>query len=351
MQKKTVLNGLGALMAPMGMYAAAATASAGTYMPRTYLRTAQGIPDTAAQLPSLSSLPRTAGEFLINQPILSADFLQVEQGQPLRELVLVDAGVPQSEWFDYATRPDTEVVHLSDGSGRLQQIIDVLSAYRDLTAIHLISHGQAGALILGNERVDEATLEDNPDFLAAFEGATRPGADLLLYGCDVAAGDDSILDIIRRETHLDVAASSSPTGNAGLGGDWVLEVVRGDIETTLPFSEKALRDFSGVLGSFSPRNFCNDSNGGRYRSNINTITSENGDFTVTTSPSAFHCGYSGQLGYLNPIQPSHAIYLASNSGGVEFSSLVLGGGCSVVDVAGYSGGAPVATSLNNTPEL
>jgi hypothetical protein len=350
MQKKTVLNGLGALMAPMGMYAAAATASAGTYMPRTYLRTAQGIPDTAAQLPSLSSLPRTAGEFLINQPILSADFLQVEQGQPLRELVLVDAGVPQSEWFDYATRPDTEVVHLSDGSGRLQQIIDVLSAYRDLTAIHLISHGQAGALILGNERVDEATLEDNPDFLAAFEGATRPGADLLLYGCDVAAGDDSILDIIRRETHLDVAASSSPTGNAGLGGDWVLEVVRGDIETTLPFSEKALRDFSGVLGSFSPRNFCNDSNGGRYRSNINTITSENGDFTVTTSPSAFHCGYSGQLGYLNPIQPSHAIYLASNSGGVEFSSLVLGGGCSVVDVAGYSGGAPVATSLNNTPE-
>ena len=81
----------------------------------------------------------------------------------------------------------------------------------------------------------------------------REGGDLLLYGCDLASTEagEELLDIVQRNTHLDVAASNNLTGNIAQGADWDLEIQRGNIETELAFSEKALKDFSAVLATYT----------------------------------------------------------------------------------------------------
>ncbi|MFZ4526239.1 MAG: DUF4347 domain-containing protein [Chlorobium sp.] len=59
-----------------------------------------------------------------------------------------------------------------------------------------------------------------------------PSGDILLYGCNVAAGAEGLafVDALARLTHADVAASDDVTGAAALGGDWVLEVESGVVE-------------------------------------------------------------------------------------------------------------------------
>ncbi|MEG3960451.1 FG-GAP-like repeat-containing protein, partial [Microcoleus sp. herbarium2] len=53
-------------------------------------------------------------------------------------------------------------------------------------------------------------------------------------------------------TGADIAASANLTGNAALGGDWELEVQTGRIETPIPFNANTLKTYSGVLG-FAPK--------------------------------------------------------------------------------------------------
>ena len=56
--------------------------------------------------------------------------------------------------------------------------------------------------------------------------------DILIYGCDVAKGTigQAFIEQLAAATGKDVAASTSDTGAAALGGDWVLEAQTGTIE-------------------------------------------------------------------------------------------------------------------------
>ncbi len=71
--------------------------------------------------------------------------------------------------------------------------------------------------------------------MAVIAAALSQDADLLLYGCDVAATESGVtfLDALAAATGADVAASNGDTGAESLGGDWVLEArnENGVIET------------------------------------------------------------------------------------------------------------------------
>lgn len=125
----------------------------------------------------------------------------------------------------------------------------MLGHHKNLAALHVVSHATPGAVLLGNSEINAEQLKREVQLFAALNGSIADGGDLLLYGCDLAAGQsgEEFLDIIRNSTHLDVAASNDRTGNDEQGGNWDLEIKRGEIETDLAFSQKALMDFSGVL--------------------------------------------------------------------------------------------------------
>lgn len=70
--------------------------------------------------------------------------------------------------------------------------------------------------------------------LQQWRSALTENADILLYDCDVAAGETGMTFIERLSLLVgaDVAASTDKTGNTALGGDWELEKSTGSIETT-----------------------------------------------------------------------------------------------------------------------
>ena len=161
--------------------------------------------------------------------------------KPVNEIVFVDAAVEDKQSLINAAlqaRPDqpgpalVEVVVLDASKDGVEQIATWLNAHQGLQAVHLLTHGDEAALRLGITTLSEANLEDYRDALAAWGKALAPGADLLLYGCDVASGAEgtAFVDALARLTGADVAASTDATGASTLGGNWTLEKQSGDIQ-------------------------------------------------------------------------------------------------------------------------
>jgi len=135
----------------------------------------------------------------------------------------------------------------------VEQVTQLLAAYSGIGAVHVLSHGASGSLRLGNNTLNASRLESLSERLRKWGQALAPGADLLLYGCNVAEGDSGV-DFIRDLGKLigaDVAASSTPTGSARLGGDWVLEAATGAIETSGLFAAGGADDYGFLLGALT----------------------------------------------------------------------------------------------------
>ena len=243
----------------------------GGYQPRSYMRMGQG--DAVASLPlgkASSHKPRAGVE-------QSSDTLDIQQHAGITELVVIDSSVQDRATLYAGLNPGVGVVEIDAGRPGLPQLVQALRGYRDLAAIHVVSHASPGVLQLGSSRITAESLHAELGTMQALRASVREGADLLFYGCDLAATDDGevMLGIIRDQSGMDVAASSNLTGAVGQGGDWLLEVQRGDIGTSLAFSDKALRDYSGVLAA---SNGLKTFSTGWTDNNIN-LTSQ--DFIVT----------------------------------------------------------------------
>lgn len=168
------------------------------------------------------------------------------------EVAFVDTGV--SGWQDLVAgiRPGVEVVLLDAGTDGLAQMAAWAENHAGYDAIHVLSHGAAGALQLGTADIDTASLADPvvQARLAALGQALSPDGDLLLYGCAVAAGSSGqdFIDKLAAATGADVAASDDATGAAILGGDWQLEAATGEVAKASVLSATATTAFEGILG-------------------------------------------------------------------------------------------------------
>ena len=173
-------------------------------------------------------------------------------GRKVRELLIVDGAVQNKTVFYKQQKPGVEVVEIPNNGG-LTALMEVLSRYHGLDAIHLVSHARPGELYIGGQKVNSESLQANVSSLAILNGAIREGGDLMLYGCELAKGQegDDFLQIIKGNTHVDVAASVDRTGNAGYGGNWDLEIQKGDINAKVLPESIAMKDFTGVLQTFS----------------------------------------------------------------------------------------------------
>ncbi|EHR71852.1 putative Ig domain-containing protein,Cadherin domain-containing protein [Burkholderiales bacterium JOSHI_001] len=172
-----------------------------------------------------------------------------------QELVLLDTGITGADQLlaDLARQQQAgralSIVTFGAQDDALALLGQALQGQHDVAAVHIVSHGSDGVLALGSTRLDAATLMARAGEVAGWSAALAEGADLLLYGCDVAATDTgrALLQDLATLTGADVAASDDPTGATALGGDWLLEARIGQVEGALVFSGGLQADFGGVL--------------------------------------------------------------------------------------------------------
>ncbi|MEG4918730.1 DUF4347 domain-containing protein, partial [Microcoleus sp. B7-D4] len=144
-----------------------------------------------------------------------------------------------------------QIVILNENSSVIDQITNALADQKDIEAVHIVSHGSEGSLKLGADVLNDNNLETFSDRLKQWGNALTANGDILLYGCDVAAGEvgENFVKRLSEITGADVAASTNKTGNAALGGDWELEKTTGAIEASLALSSEAMATYADVLAS------------------------------------------------------------------------------------------------------
>jgi hypothetical protein len=172
-----------------------------------------------------------------------------------RELVIVDTATPNYELML------NDLAHGADGPRRLETLVmpsdahgiaaisERLAATRDLDAIHVISHGAAGALQLGNVVLSAENLDLYADSIRGWSASLKQGADILFYGCEVA-GDETGRKFVSRIGELtgaDVAASIDMTGSPLRGGDWDFEFTTGTVEALIAVSPNLQATWDGQL--------------------------------------------------------------------------------------------------------
>src|SRR5690606_42032615 len=160
----------------------------------------------------------------------------------------------------------------------LQQMADYLSGRSGIDAIHIISHGDVGKVQLGNDWLDSSDLASRSATLNAIGQALDKDGDILLYGCQVGAngaGRDFI-EALANATGADVAASDNLTGATSKGGDWVLEVNQGSIETAVVSGTDG---FAELLAVAADENY--DDNALGTVAVTNTFTLNGVKYTIT----------------------------------------------------------------------
>ncbi|NML18669.1 DUF4347 domain-containing protein [Azohydromonas caseinilytica] len=232
-----------------------------------------------------------------------------------REVAFVDTAVSQYQALEAGIRAGVEVVRIDGGASGLAQIARWAREHQGYDAIHLLSHGSDQALRLGTDTLTEASLGAGAvrAGLAELGHALKAGGDLLLYGCDVAAGPGGqrFISGLREATGADVAASTDPTGVAVLGGDWALEAGAGEIGTaalSLPaygglLGEPVTIDFESGLGSSL----------GSHPSTLDvtlTIGGQPVTFTVTSQDDPLSPALEGG----SPLNGSQSLYLGGIAG-------------------------------------
>lgn len=178
----------------------------------------------------------------------------------ITQIVFIDPSVEDYQSLAQSTEPNTETLILDRTGDGVEQITQLLANYTNISAVHIISHGGPGSLQLGAMELNSDNLDAYGDRFKQWKKALTPNADLLLYGCNVAApiappiAELSFLQRLNQLTGADIAASKTLTGSAQLGGNWDLEVTIGSIDTDLAFSQEAIANYSHVLATFGVTN-------------------------------------------------------------------------------------------------
>ncbi|BDT69843.1 hypothetical protein os1_40350 [Comamonadaceae bacterium OS-1] len=204
-----------------------------------------------------------------------------------RELVFIDERVPDADLLiaditaQAAAGRQIEVLRIGADDDGIAWVSATLAERSDVTAVHVVAHGSAGSVTLGNTTLDQDALLLRAGEIAAWGDHLGGDADLLLYGCDVAstANGQALVQNLAQLTGADVAASDNLTGAAGLGGDWVLEMHTGTIQSASAIDAAGQAAFDAVLATYTVSN-TNDSGAGSLRQAIIDANANAGTDTI-----------------------------------------------------------------------
>ncbi len=169
--------------------------------------------------------------------------------QNVDEIVFVDPGVRDYSELIKNIDSDATVIVLDPDKDGISQITDILSGYENISSVHILSHGNEAGINLGSVEFNSDVIDFYSSSLKEWKNSLTEDADILIYGCDVAKGEEgsAFISKIADLTGADIAASTDTTGIERLGGDWDLEYQTGDIEADTPFDPYDIEAYDDVL--------------------------------------------------------------------------------------------------------
>lgn len=176
-----------------------------------------------------------------------------------RLLVLVDSTVQDYQQLIADLPTTAEVVILDSQQDGVEQISQILVDRHDLDGIHLVAHGQPGALQLGTTRLDAKALSQYARLIQAWGKAFKQQAALFIYGCQVAAEQQgqSFVQALHELIQVGIAASTTLIGSATQNGNWQLDFTIGSVEPQSVFQPAALSRYPHVLAILVNESFRN----------------------------------------------------------------------------------------------
>ncbi|MFM6775317.1 MAG: DUF4347 domain-containing protein, partial [Microcystis panniformis] len=168
-----------------------------------------------------------------------------------QSVVFLDAGITDYQTLQAGVIPEVATVILTPNQDGIEQITAFLQQNTQITTIHLVSHGAPGCLYLGNCQLNLTNIYDYRQQLQNWANVHH----ILLYGCQVAAGDagEEFIEKLHQLTGATVMASATPTGSSRGGGNWELEVIvsraesEQDLNIYLAFDGETLAAYEKVF--------------------------------------------------------------------------------------------------------
>lgn len=141
------------------------------------------------------------------------------------------------------------VIQWQPGMDAFEQFSEQLTGLPGADAVHIISHGNESGFQFGEYWLRADNINQFQQPLQQWRALLNADADLLLYGCQVAASESgkALISQLALLTGADVAASDDLTGASTKGGDWRLEYQHGAIDSAVAFSVSSQQAFSTVL--------------------------------------------------------------------------------------------------------
>jgi Domain of unknown function (DUF4347) len=146
-----------------------------------------------------------------------------------QQVIFIDSGLQNLDALVAATPANTDVVLLDPTQNGIDQITSFLQSHSGFDAIHIVSHGDVGQVMIGDTLLSDLTLPSYAAELATWGQALSSHGEILLYGCSVAQGDagQQFVYDLAHATGAVIAASNDATGSSNYGGNWSLETVTG----------------------------------------------------------------------------------------------------------------------------
>jgi hypothetical protein len=178
-------------------------------------------------------------------------------------ITFIDSAIENYQQLIPQANSERQIIILETNRSGILQITEILTSKKNIDTVEIFAHGSAGRLSLGSDTLTNDNLNDFSAKISQWSSALTTTADILLYSCNLAAGESgiSLIERLSQLTNADIAASNNLTGNSNLGGDWNLEIVTGKVETNTELIATKLQAYEYVLASFNVTQATDDGTG------------------------------------------------------------------------------------------
>lgn len=243
----------------------------------------------AAALPMLLASDAELSAPVAVAPAIPQAIANADIGGTRNDIVFIDTRVPDlqqvlTDLNAASTGRRLEVVLIDAAEDGIGLISRTLAQRGDIDAVHILAHGGQASVQLGASQLDFDALRSRAGEIAAWGRALDAQADLLIYGCNVAAGADgqALVRGMAALTGADVAASDDLSGSSDAGGDVLLEVQTGAIEAANLLGVMVNAKWTGALATFVVTN-TGDAGAGTLRQAILDANANAGTDTINFS--------------------------------------------------------------------